>query len=302
MCPTASPRPRRLAWTLAALLCVAGCGKNQPASEDKPRDGETSGRDDLAEKRKQSADNLKRIWDAVADYHDSYNRFPSVRLGDNRIPPDLKRKAGDEGGKSGLSWRVTLFPYLGENDLYEQFRLDEPWDSEHNLKLLNRIPKVYAPTVPTKEKNVTFYRVFVGHGAVFGRGDGSLDVVTLTAVANINGTGNTLMASTWSQNARISSPTVGPPRRFRVARGRRSLASHSAIRRSYSACTAGGGFRLFAGQGPREWSCPDRVTTPCPLGLRRRREGVRIACGPSRQPGRLPGQRFRLSHRPTPGG
>jgi len=30
------------------------------------------------------------------------------------------------------SWRVLLLPYLGEQELYENIRLDEPWDSEHN--------------------------------------------------------------------------------------------------------------------------------------------------------------------------
>jgi RNA polymerase sigma factor (sigma-70 family) len=71
-------------------------------------------------------------------------------------------------GKALLSWRVALLPYLDENDLYKQFRLDEPWDSPHNKKLLPRMPKVYAPPgITTREPYATFYQVFVGPHAAF---------------------------------------------------------------------------------------------------------------------------------------
>ena len=45
-----------------------------------------------------------------------------------------------------MSWRVMLLPFLGaaEEDLYRHFYLDEPWDSEHNQKLVALMPKVYA--------------------------------------------------------------------------------------------------------------------------------------------------------------
>ena len=44
-----------------------------------------------------------------------------------------------------LSWRVHLLPYMGEveSSLYDQFHLDEPWDSPHNIKLLPQIPPFY---------------------------------------------------------------------------------------------------------------------------------------------------------------
>ena len=42
-----------------------------------------------------------------------------------------------------LSWRVHLLPHLGEEALYAEFKLDEPWDSEHNKSLLDRMPAVY---------------------------------------------------------------------------------------------------------------------------------------------------------------
>jgi hypothetical protein len=72
-------------------------------------------------------------------------------------------------GKPLLSWRVLLLPYLEQNGLYKQFKLDEPWDGPHNKKLLAKMPRVFA--APTDEKSVkaheTFYQVFVGKGTIF---------------------------------------------------------------------------------------------------------------------------------------
>jgi hypothetical protein len=63
---------------------------------------------------------------------------------------------------------VALLPFLGEANLYKQFRLDEPWDGPHNKKLLAKMPRVYAPPgVKTRELYTTFYQVFVGGGATF---------------------------------------------------------------------------------------------------------------------------------------
>jgi hypothetical protein len=67
-----------------------------------------------------------------------------------------------------LSWRVAILPYLGENALYKQFRLNEAWDSPHNKKLLKKMPRVYAPPgVVTRNPHSTFYQVFVGPHAAF---------------------------------------------------------------------------------------------------------------------------------------
>ena len=72
-------------------------------------------------------------------------------------------------GKPLLSWRVLLLPYIEERELFQQFRLDEPWDSPHNLALLPRMPRVYAPFDGSSppEPYTTYYQVFVGSGAAF---------------------------------------------------------------------------------------------------------------------------------------
>src|SRR6516164_5831063 len=71
---------------------------------------------------------------------------------------------------NGLSWRVYLLGYLGGDaeKLYRQFKLEEPWDSPHNRKLLPLMPAVYAAVGDAKaEPGHTFYQVFVGPGALY---------------------------------------------------------------------------------------------------------------------------------------
>jgi hypothetical protein len=50
----------------------------------------------------------------------------------------------DPKGRPLLSWRVRLLPFLSCDNLYREFHLDEPWDSPHNLRLLDKVPPCYA--------------------------------------------------------------------------------------------------------------------------------------------------------------
>ena len=81
------------------------------------------------------------------------------------LPP---RANFDADGVPLLSWRVHLLPYLGEERLYEQFHIDEPWDSEHNAKLIHQMPDVYAhPLSKVNAQGRTCFVVPVGSGCVF---------------------------------------------------------------------------------------------------------------------------------------
>ena len=51
--------------------------------------------------------------------------------------------------------------------LYQQFKLDEPWDGPNNSKLLAQMPDCYALPGSPDPPGYTHYRVFVGHGAAF---------------------------------------------------------------------------------------------------------------------------------------
>jgi hypothetical protein len=52
----------------------------------------------------------------------------------------IQHASYDASGRPLLSWRVHLLPYLDEDQLYQEFRLDEAWDSPHNRKLIERMP------------------------------------------------------------------------------------------------------------------------------------------------------------------
>jgi hypothetical protein len=105
--------------------------------------------------RLQSSNNLRYMALAMLEYHDRQGALPTSA-------------AYDREGRPLLSWRVLVLPYLEEETLYSEFRLDEPWDSPHNLRLLVRIPKVYVHPVGRKTAlGYTHYQVFVGKGAAF---------------------------------------------------------------------------------------------------------------------------------------
>ena len=49
----------------------------------------------------------------------------------------------DDAGTPLLSWRVQILPFIGMQDLYDQFHIDEPWNSPHNLALADQMPEVF---------------------------------------------------------------------------------------------------------------------------------------------------------------
>jgi hypothetical protein len=76
-------------------------------------------------------------------------------------------------GKPLLSWRVALLPYMEQQELYEQFHLNEPWDSPHNQRLVAKIPSLYQnPNRPHDGKTV--FLLPTGNGTLFEGNDGPL--------------------------------------------------------------------------------------------------------------------------------
>jgi Protein of unknown function (DUF1559) len=73
-------------------------------------------------------------------------------------------------GKPLLSWRVLILPFIEGEELYRQFKLNEPWDSPHNIQLLSQMPPVYEAPPWVARKMPPFHtiiHVFVGKGAAF---------------------------------------------------------------------------------------------------------------------------------------
>jgi hypothetical protein len=109
----------------------------------------------VSAQRARSANNLRQIGIAMHVYHDAHGHLPPAVV-------------TDKNGKPLYSWRVLLLPYFEQEQLFKQFNLEEPWDSEHNKSLLAKIPPVYAPVGgKTKEPYATYYQVMYGPRAAF---------------------------------------------------------------------------------------------------------------------------------------
>jgi serine/threonine protein kinase len=116
--------------------------------------------------RRVSQNNLKQLALAMHSYHDVHQRFPPAAFYDD--PRQDIKKEQAPGFKPLLSWRVALLPFLEEGELYNQFHLNEPWDSPHNKLLLARMPRVYCPTsTGPQSPYATYYQVFTGPDAPF---------------------------------------------------------------------------------------------------------------------------------------
>ncbi len=102
-----------------------------------------------AARRMQSSNNLKQLGLAMHNYADTYNGMPD---------PAIR----DADGKPLLSWRVAVLPFVEGAALYKQFRLDEPWDSEHNLALVEKMPAVFRHPASTAPAGHTVYQAIVG--------------------------------------------------------------------------------------------------------------------------------------------
>jgi hypothetical protein len=98
---------------------------------------------------------LKPIGLAIQAYHDAYKR----------LPPGV---VYSKDGKPLYSWRVLLLPFLEENQLYRKFKLEEPWDSPDNKKLLEETPRCYLPFAPLDDPpGFTRYQAITGLGTAF---------------------------------------------------------------------------------------------------------------------------------------
>ena len=121
--------------------------------------------------------NLANIAKAVEKYHKDKGHYPPAAI-------------LDKDGKPLLSWRVAILPYMegtyinssepfdggkrinNPKELYDLFKLDEPWDGPNNKKLIGKFPDLYrAPynvmsySQSSVGKTVTL--AVVGKGGIF---------------------------------------------------------------------------------------------------------------------------------------
>jgi hypothetical protein len=123
----------------------------------------------------QGLNHLRQIGLAMHNYHDAYGHLP--------------QNITDQNGRLLLSWRVAILPFLEQEALYKQFRLNEPWDSEHNKKLIAQMPKVYRSPASQAPAGKTRYLGPVTNNSMF---PPKLPKSGLTLTDVTDGTSNTL--------------------------------------------------------------------------------------------------------------
>jgi prepilin-type processing-associated H-X9-DG protein len=100
---------------------------------------------------------------------------------------------------------VAILPYIEQGELYNKFKLDEPWDSPHNKELLKEMPPTFkCPNRKKPEPFATTYRGFVGAGAMFETGQ-DIGLASVT-----DGTSNTIAVAEASEAVPWSKPADLP--------------------------------------------------------------------------------------------
>ena len=82
---------------------------------------------------------------------------------------------------------MAILPFLEQQDLYNQFHLDEPWDSAHNKPLLDKMPQTYRSPKAKPNDTTTFYQTVVGEGALYDAPSKATGIAEIT-----DGTSNTI--------------------------------------------------------------------------------------------------------------
>jgi hypothetical protein len=137
----------RLVVGSVVFIVTAGANTSGLADEKEATDAANCAR---------SQQNLQLISIALHKYHQVAGNFPPAAY-------------CSEDGEPLLSWRVSILPYVGEEKLFKQFKLNERWDSDHNKKLALQMPAIFQlPGDKAKYQSPsTYYQAFVGARAAF---------------------------------------------------------------------------------------------------------------------------------------
>ncbi|HBJ37612.1 MAG TPA: hypothetical protein DDZ51_23220 [Planctomycetaceae bacterium] len=104
--------------------------------------------------RVQSIRNIERIASALNAYAADHGTYP---------PPVIRRP----DGTLMHSWRVLVLPYLDQKELFNDYDMNQPWDSPSNLELTSRMPAVYRAASSQLYGSDAAYFLITGPGTLF---------------------------------------------------------------------------------------------------------------------------------------
>ena len=145
--------------------------------------------------------NLRQLALGALNYESAHMRFPAHAIYDDAETTPL------------LSWRVAILPFIDQNQLYSMFRLDEPWNSPHNLSLLPLMPQVFADSGVNNAAGLTNILALNGENTMFPTDDRGTSFG-----ATVDGSSNTILfvkanddrAVEWTRPADISFDPANP--------------------------------------------------------------------------------------------
>ena len=100
----------------AALLILNVGGRSEGLRAEQPANTQKE------DQMQASKGKMKEICLGLLAYENAHKHFPAAVI----VGPD---------GKTTHSWRVEMLPYLGRQNDYANYRMNEPWDSENNLEV-----------------------------------------------------------------------------------------------------------------------------------------------------------------------
>lgn len=128
---------------------------------------------DAAALQTQGVNNMRQLALAMLNYESAYGHFP---------PAVVQHDSGQVH-----SWRIAILPFLEEGEMYQAYRFDEPWNSEHNAAITKDMPPSFKHPASESESNACYFAA-IGPSTVFAPGklttfpdllDGSSDTILL---------------------------------------------------------------------------------------------------------------------------
>lgn len=166
--------------------------------------------------------NLRLLAQAMYAYENDHGSFPPAYI-------------ADKSGKPMHSWRVLLLPYLEQEQIYRQYRFDEPWNGPRNSQLTNqRGMWIFQCPADMRAagRDDTSYVVVTGSGTAFpgdkatklqqiGNGDGAADTILIVEIHN--------SGIRWMEPRDLHISQMAPLINAKAGQGISSLHAHGAV-------------------------------------------------------------------------
>jgi hypothetical protein len=145
------------------------------------RKSQTASNDPALNKLVALQNNLKQLGLGFHLFNDAEGRFPGTSN-----THDANGEVSSGKNVYPFSWRVAILPWIAEGELHQRYRFHEPWDSEHNLTLLDKMPAIFrSPFAKAdQEPGETNILGFRGKNSALGTGGGEAIGTFKDGIAN----------------------------------------------------------------------------------------------------------------------